>query len=187
MMLEMGEKPQLPAEALEVGRRFYESCQHTETRMDADNFTRDICVYTDKDVEGETSRSYRFATWFVRPEFTTDHEDFDECEPIKGTYTRVVRLPPSGWVVMTDNGMYDPETGTPFETTEKKEDAIASMVSGGISEQFALKNVSSFHPLPECFSGKTYVLRGYPFNVVASFEPFGGYAHNSHFPIIYRT
>ena len=102
---------------------------------------------------------YLFDIWKEKTNVTRDLCDYDNGDrgmrKVHGTDRRVlwkvireedynILIPESGHVKCTNDGLYRPDTGTPFETTRDMEEAIRSMIDHGIPEELAQKIRSYF-------------------------------------------
>ena len=127
-------------------------------RIGYGNVTNDACDY-DNGKKGlkktkETDRSVR---WVKKPvEFKETDDDWEAV----GGEEKYILVPNSGYVELTNDGSYNPETGTPFSTLETREDAEQSWINRGFSQQFARLAVSYFCSREEG-DGTGAVSRGY--------------------------
>lgn len=96
-----------------------------------------------------------------------------------------ILVPKTDWVKCTNDGLYRPDTGTPFETGSKSE-ALQSMVDHGIPSNVAKKILSYWRSRGEG-SGTSYVDRssiggGGPFAINVDARPTSKYRYIGRFP-----
>ena len=61
-----------------------------------------------------------------------------EIKPVHGY------VPPTGFTISTNDGIYNPDIFVPFATTSERTDAVASHIAKGVSPEVAEKAVSKF-------------------------------------------
>lgn len=105
------------------------------------NVTNDACDYDrgDKGMK-RVHDTDRHVLWKVAPE---RFEETSEGWKAIGGEEYAILVPQTGWVKCTNDGLYRPDTGTPFETGSEDE-AIQSMIDHGIPSDLAREIRSYF-------------------------------------------
>jgi hypothetical protein len=117
MMRELGLDPLQKEEVLIASTTFYRVCNILGHRGNA---TNDACDYIHGKKLHKAKESDRSVRWVTNPlGFENDQ--------ILGGQDHYILLPADGWVKRTMDGLYRPDTGTPFETTPNKEEAVESL------------------------------------------------------------
>jgi hypothetical protein len=134
------DKENLSPKALQAGIDFYKQILTTRHRVKSEsctfpveNPTNDFCDYKNVDKSMRMPNdSYIPARWIVRPAFQSRdqmRELRQNPERLEGAKEYKVALPPTGYVVLTNDGFHSPETGLPFATTENIDDAIKTITA----------------------------------------------------------
>lgn len=150
----------------------------TDDACDLDNYDRRI-------LRSKTKPTDRAVRWIFHPgRFRGNLVDGYEAVP--GPHSRSVDMivPKTGYVELTSEGSYRPDTGTPFSTVETRAEAVKSWTRRGFDEQFAEETVSTWFCGDEGCEHGTYAVirwadspdrpyerRGGPFDICAELKP----------------
>ena len=146
------------------------------------NVTNDACDYDNGDKWMKRIHDTdKRVLWKVGPE---RFEETPEGWKAIGGEEYPILIPEMGWVKCTNDGLYRPDTGTPFETGTMDE-AINAMIDHGIPGEVANKAFSWFGRMEEG-KGTSAVIRYYcasdPFNIILE-DPSASNCVNGRFPV----
>jgi len=119
--------------------------KHLFERMGRGNVTDDACDYDNGDKRMKKARpTDRRVRWIPHP------EGFEKADGVWKAIIgedgfKDILVPETGYVEMTCDGLYRPDTGTPFSTAKSRERAEKSLTDRGFSPDFARKAVSYFY------------------------------------------
>lgn len=171
---EMGQEIDLPAEALEAGRTVYSIFQ----QRPRGNVTDDACDYNGGKQLKKARDTDRSVRWIVHPAGFEETPEGWRANLGEHSDVRYILVPKTGFVEMTVDGAYRPDTGTPFATNDNRKNAVQTWVKAGIPEEVADREVSYFYSREEG-QGTAAVCRWHndpgngPFFVCADDEPRG--------------
>ena len=165
-----GESVEFPEEALHAGRTTYDLFQE----RDRGNATDDVCDYDsgDKSLSKEGHASVR---WVVHPaSFKGGQIKLGGQSEVYHILVPVAINDDLRWVLMTDDGLYRTDTGSPF-ALGARDQAVESLVKRGYDKELAENEVSRFFGRREG-QGMAAVSRWSdeycgPFDVGADFDP----------------
>jgi len=135
----------LPESVKEAGRRVYENCQARQAHG---------CWHKDGVLSmgsGEKPKGATVPNGFVPARYFKDIVGFkqegDSWKIVASPKTKVFKVfLPEGnaFIVPTKDGLYNPLTGTPFETIKDRDKAIKRWVDAGFTKRQAEKELSKF-------------------------------------------
>jgi hypothetical protein len=144
------------------------------------NFTDDACNYDGGIKLKKLKNSDRSVEWIIHPEGFEKKDGVWRAKTGPDSDVKHILIPGSGYVPLTCDGAYRPDTGTPFTTVRMRPDAVKSWTDRGYSPEFAQKAVTHFYCKHEG-KGTTSVGRWNKgdhygqFNTYAVFDPdYGG-------------
>lgn len=154
LLSELDEAPKLPEEVKDV---IYDLFSKTYRG----HVTDDACDYNNGDRSTvKTKKTDRRVRWIIRPKAIKYTDDGWIVQTAENPQTFHIALPGSGYVELTDDGDYRPETGTPFSTVKTRKQAEKSWTKRGYDPAFAQKAVSFFQSRNER-EGVASVVRWY--------------------------
>lgn len=135
---ELGEAPEMPEDVKDTVYMLFD-------KIGYGNVTDDACDY-DGGQKGlkkvkDTDRSVR---WIIRPEGFEKGENRWSAKLGENSNIRYITIPETGYVELTVDGPYRPDTGTPFSTVSTRKEAEKSWTKRGFDPEFARKAVSRF-------------------------------------------
>ncbi|MBN1896800.1 MAG: hypothetical protein JW789_03700 [Candidatus Aenigmarchaeota archaeon] len=144
------------------------------------NFTNDACNYDGGIKLKKSKKTDRSVEWIIHPESFEKKNGIWVAKIGPDSEVKHIIIPSSGYVQLTCDGAFRPDTGTPFSTVKLRPDAVKSWIDAGYSPEFAEKAVTHFYCRHEG-KGTTSVGRWNKgdhygqFNLYAVYDPdYGG-------------
>jgi hypothetical protein len=109
------------------------------------NVTDDACNYDGGEKLRKLNDSDRSVEWIIRPEAFEKKGGIWQARLGPKSDVRHILVPAPGYVALTCDGSYRPDTGTPFTTVKSRTEAEKSWIDRGYSPEFANKAVSYFY------------------------------------------
>ncbi len=170
----------LPGPVKEAGRMVYSDAQK---RKAEGVWHKDGVLFVPRDQAPkgmlQPNDSYALARYFKNTDGFEQKGDVWTIKPSPQTEETLVWLPKGGgsFVVPTMDGLYNPITGTPFETIGNKEEAIKRLVKAGLTEQLPNKDNKEISRFYRADSGARAVVSWSngdygPLCVDVSYEPW---------------
>jgi hypothetical protein len=161
--------------------------KHLFERTGYGNVTDNACDY-DNGNKGlkKVKKTDRRVRWIPHPERFERTEDGWKAAIGEDGFVHIL-VPESGYVEMTCDGLYRPDTGTPYSTTNNRAKSEKSLTDRGFSPEFAKLAVSYFYSREEG-KGTAAVVRWFSkaddgrFDVSADYDPDYGFPDIGSFP-----
>jgi hypothetical protein len=113
------------------------------------NVTDDACNYDGGIKLRKFKDSDRSVEWIIRPEGFEKKNGIWQAKLGQDSDLKHITIPASGYVALTCDGSYRPDTGTPFKTVPTRAEAEKSWTDAGYTSEFAKKSVSYFYSMDE--------------------------------------
>jgi len=171
LLSELGENPEIPKDVMYLIHKLFNTQGYG-------NVTNDACDYDNGKKLRKVKDTDRSVRWINQPAGFERTEEGWRLLLGEDSELYCILVPESGYVELTDNGAYRPDTGTPFSTLKTRKEDERSWIKRGFSQEFAEKAVSCFYSREEG-RGTSAVVRWFDytdngrFNVGADYGPNG--------------